>query len=106
MWIEEVLADCHSLIALNRMASRNSFLKRGATSYLRHLLKTQDSREPLPGWYRENEEALRGATPLTAECKDLSKHIFMQLHHERILRDNRQLLRLGTGGTVETFLDR
>jgi hypothetical protein len=106
MWLEEVLADCHTLIALKRMASGNGLLKSGATSYLRHLLDTQGSQAPLPGWYRENEDALRSAMSLTAECRDVSRHIFTHVDHERILSDNRQLVGLGAGETVETFLDR
>ena len=43
---------------------------------------------------------------LTAECKEVSKHIFSNVEHERILSDNRQLVELGAGEPVEMFLDR
>jgi hypothetical protein len=106
MWIEEALADCHSLIALKRMASGSALLKSGAASYLRRLLEPQDSQAPLPGWYRANEDVLRSAMSLTAECMEVSKHIFVHVDHERILSDNRQLVGLGAGEPVEMFLDR
>ncbi len=104
-WIEEVLADCHSLIALHRLRQLDGSLKTGADAYLRDLLAEPQGKAIDQAWFNANRGALHGAATLTGPCQAIARHIFTNLGHERILRDNRLLIELETGLELSAFLE-
>lgn len=105
MWIEEALAECHSLIALHHMGQTEGALQAGALAYLRGRLVAHRDKPLDKNWFAAQREALRGAETLIDPCKVLARHLFGIVDHERILRDNRLLIRLGTGWELRAFLD-
>ena len=105
MWIEEVLADCHSLIALDRMGKIEGRLKDGAKEYLQILLGQHNGELIDKSWYRTHAKELEDAKGLTDACQALSRHIYAQVDHGVILRDNRLLLDVATGLMLDEFLN-
>lgn len=105
MWIEEMLADCHSLIALHRMGQTKGALEDGANKYLQSLLATHCDETIDKDWFRAQQESLRESRKLTDPCKSLSRFIYANVEHEQILRDNRLLIELDTGLELGAYLD-
>lgn len=104
MWIEEMLADCHSLIALHHMRQSEGALKAGAGRYLQELLAARHQAIDKT-WFGAQRDALRRAAILTDPARALARHVYASVAHERILRDNRLLIELETGLQLSTFLE-
>lgn len=104
MWIEEMLADCHCLIAFHYMRQTEGALTTGADRYLQELLAVRHQAIDKT-WFASQRDALRRAAILTDPIKALARHVFANVASERILRDNRLLIELETGLQLTTFLE-
>ncbi len=103
-WIEETLAEIHSLIAMQRMAETAGPLQENAIKYAADLAG-QHPKVPInAGWYAANAEELRTMETLSNPGQALARHLFDQVPYDRVLTDNRLLLDLGTGADLSTFL--
>jgi hypothetical protein len=103
-WIEETLAETHSLIAMRRMAQTAGPLQENAINYDADLHR-QHREVPINGeWYAANADQLRAMESLSDLGKALARHLFDQVPHDRVLTDNRLLLELGTGANLSNFL--
>jgi hypothetical protein len=103
-WIEETLAETHSLIAMRRMAQTAGPLQENAINYDADLHR-QHREAPINGeWYAANADQLRAMESLSDLGKALARHLFDQVPHDRVLTDNRLLLELGTGANLSNFL--
>jgi hypothetical protein len=101
-WIEEMLCEAHSLVALERLAGEGRF--DWAASYLRIVLDETLGIQVDHGWYRTNAETLRTARRLTRDCQAISRHVFERVPPQRIISDNRLLLCLPVGPPLHDFL--
>lgn len=103
-WIEETLAEAHSLIAIRRMSQTACPLQKNAIIYDADLQR--EHREvPINGeWFAANSDQLRAMEGLGDLGMALARHLFDRVPHDRVLADNRLLLELGTGKDLSSFL--
>jgi len=103
-WIEETLAETHSLIAMQRMAQTAGPLQDGAIKYGTDIHRQHREVPIEAGWYAANADQLRTTESLDDSGKALARHLFDRVPHDRVLADNRLLLEVGTGVDLSTFL--
>jgi len=104
-WIEETLAEAHSLIAIRKIAETAGPLQENARKYDVEL--HQKNREvPINReWYAANGDRLCAMESVDDRGESLARYLFDRVPHDRILADNRLLLELGTGRDLATFLE-
>jgi hypothetical protein len=103
-WIEETLAETHSLIVMRRMAETTGPLQENALKYDTDLHRQYRETRIDRGWYAANANQLSDMKSLSDLGKALARHLFDRVPHDRVLSDNRLLLSLGTGVNLPTFL--
>ena len=103
-WIEETLAETHSLIAMQRIAETAGPLQEGAIKYVADMAAQHPKVLINVGWYAANAEELRNTEALNNPSQELARHLFDQVPRDRVLTDNRLLLDLGVGVDLSTFL--
>ena len=104
-WVKRILAEAHSLIALRRMADAPGPLQHNAIIYDGALHRQNREVGIDAEWFTENAERLSAMNSLNELGKALARHLFDRVPHDRILRDNRLLLELGTGEELPAFLE-
>nr|WP_298689542.1 hypothetical protein [uncultured Dongia sp.] len=103
-WIEETLAETHSLIAMRRMAENPGPLQTGAITYDNELHRRHRDLPINKDWYAANADQLRTMESLSDLGQALARFLFDHVPHDRILADNRLLYELDIGTELSGFL--
>ncbi|MBR2691897.1 MAG: hypothetical protein IKE42_28915 [Aquamicrobium sp.] len=103
-WVEEMLCECYSLIALDAMAREPSAVQSGAVSYFNALNEEHRDAVVDEEWFQAALPELTASKTLTPKAMKIARYIFDRTKPDTIIRDNNLVATVPVGLSIHKHL--